>query len=35
MVKLLVIDNDRMNCDLIKSVFNRNGYQVLSATSGF
>ena len=35
MVKLLVIDDDRMNCDLIKSVFNRNGYQVLSATSGF
>jgi CheY-like chemotaxis protein len=35
MIKLLVIDDDRMNCDLIKSVFNRNGYQVLSATSGF
>jgi CheY-like chemotaxis protein len=34
MLKLLVIDDDRMNCDLIKSVFNRNGYQVLSATSG-
>jgi CheY-like chemotaxis protein len=34
MIKLLVIDDDRMNCDLIQSVFTRHGYQVLSATSG-
>jgi CheY-like chemotaxis protein len=34
MIKILVIDDDRMNCDLIQSVFTRHGYQVLSATSG-
>lgn len=34
MVKLLIIDDDRMNCDLLQSVFTRHGYQVLSATSG-
>ncbi|TLY25612.1 MAG: response regulator [Nitrospirae bacterium] len=34
MVKILVIDDDRMNCELIQSVFTRHGYQVLSATSG-
>jgi CheY-like chemotaxis protein len=34
MIKLLVIDDDRMNCELIQSVFTRHGYQVLSATSG-
>jgi len=34
MIKILVIDDDRMNCDLLQSVFTRHGYQVLSATSG-
>ena len=34
MIKILVIDDDRMNCELIQSVFTRHGYQVLSATSG-
>jgi len=34
MIKILVIDDDRMNCELIQSIFNRHGYQVLSATSG-
>lgn len=34
MIKLLVIDDDRMNCDLIQSVFTRHGFQVLAATSG-
>ena len=34
MIKLLVIDDDRMNCDLIQSVFTRHGFQVLTATSG-
>ena len=34
MIKILVIDNDRMNCELIQSVLARHGYQVLSATSG-
>ena len=33
-MKILVIDDDRMNCELIQSVFTRHGYQVLSATSG-
>jgi CheY-like chemotaxis protein len=30
MIKILVIDDDRMNCELIQSVFTRHGYQVLS-----
>ena len=34
MIKILVIDDDRMNCELIQSVFTRHGYNVLSATSG-
>jgi CheY-like chemotaxis protein len=34
MIKILVIDDDRMNCELIQSVFTRRGYQVLSAMSG-
>jgi len=34
MIKILVIDDDRMNCELIQSVFTRHGYQVLWATSG-
>jgi len=34
MIKILVIDDDRMNCELIQSVFTRHGYEVLSATSG-
>lgn len=34
MIKLLVIDDDRMNCDLIQSVFTRHGFHVLAATSG-
>jgi DNA-binding response OmpR family regulator len=31
---LLVIDDDRLNCDMLESVFTRQGYQVLTATSG-
>jgi DNA-binding response OmpR family regulator len=31
---LLVIDDDRLNCDMLHSVFTRQGYQVLTATSG-
>ncbi|HJT19100.1 MAG TPA: response regulator [Nitrospira sp.] len=34
MVKILVIDDDRMNCDLLQSVFTRHGYEVYTATSG-
>jgi len=34
MTKILVVDNDRMSCELIQSVLTRHGYQVLSATSG-
>lgn len=34
MVKLLVIDDDRMNCDLLQAVLTRHGYDVHSATSG-
>ncbi len=34
MIKILVIDDDLMNCELIQSVFTRHGYQVLAATSG-
>ena len=34
MIKILVIDDDRMNCELIQSVLTRHGYHVLSATSG-
>jgi CheY-like chemotaxis protein len=34
MVKILVIDDDRMNCDLLKAVLTRHGYEVHCATSG-
>src|SRR6476660_4180125 len=34
MVKILVIDDDRMNCDLLQAVLTRHGYEVHSATSG-
>jgi DNA-binding response OmpR family regulator len=34
MVKLLVIDDDRMNCDLLQAVLARHGYDVRTATSG-
>jgi CheY-like chemotaxis protein len=34
MIKLLIVDDDRMNCDLLQSVFTRYGYHVISATSG-
>jgi len=34
MVKILVIDDDRMNCDLLQAVFTRHGYDVHGATSG-
>jgi CheY-like chemotaxis protein len=33
-VKILVIDDDRMNCDLLQSVLTRHGYDVRTATSG-
>lgn len=31
---LLVIDDDRLNCDLLQAVFSRQGYHVLTATGG-
>jgi DNA-binding response OmpR family regulator len=31
---LLVIDDDRLNCDLFEAVFGRQGYRILTATSG-
>ncbi|BFU94450.1 MAG: putative Response regulator, CheY-like [Nitrospira sp.] len=34
MVKLLIIDDDRMNCDLLQAVFTRHGYEVHTATNG-
>src|SRR5262245_7274379 len=34
MVTLLVIDDDRMNCDLLQALFTRHGYEVHTATSG-
>ncbi|HEY6084984.1 MAG TPA: response regulator [Nitrospira sp.] len=34
MVKLLVIDDDRMNCDLLQAVLTRHGYEVHTTTSG-
>ena len=34
MIKILVIDDDRMNCDLLQAVLTRQGYQVISSTSG-
>ena len=34
MISILVIDDDRMNCDLLQAVLTRHGYDVHSATSG-
>ena len=34
MVKILVIDDDRMNGDLLRAVLTRHGYEVHTATSG-
>ena len=34
MVKILVIDDDRMNCHLLHAVLTRHGYEVHTATSG-
>jgi len=34
MSTLLVIDDDRLNCDMLHSIFSRQGYQVLTATGG-
>ncbi|MFO0775497.1 MAG: response regulator [Nitrospiraceae bacterium] len=34
MVTMLVVDDDRLNCDLIQAVFARQGYHVLTALSG-
>jgi CheY-like chemotaxis protein len=34
MIKILIVDDDQMNCDLLQNVFTRHGYEVISATSG-
>lgn len=34
MTTLLIVDDDQMNCDLLQSVFIRQGYHVISTTSG-
>lgn len=34
MIKLLIVDDDQMNCDLLQNVFTRQGYHVITATSG-
>ncbi len=34
MTKLLIVDDDQMNCDLLQNAFTRLGYQVISTTSG-
>ena len=34
MNKLLIVDDDQMNCDLLQNVFTRLGYRVISTTSG-
>lgn len=34
MATLLIVDDDRMNCDLLQDVFSRQGYDVTFATSG-
>ncbi|NJL17235.1 MAG: response regulator [Nitrospira sp.] len=34
MIKLLIVDDDQMNCDLLQNVFTRQGYHVMTATSG-
>lgn len=33
-MKILIVDDDQMNCDLLQNVFTRHGYIVISATSG-
>ena len=34
MIKILIVDDDQMNCDLLQNVFTRHGYVVMAATSG-
>lgn len=34
MIKILIVDDDQMNCDLLQNIFTRHGYQVISTTSG-
>ncbi|MBX3324340.1 MAG: response regulator [Nitrospira sp.] len=34
MTKLLIVDDDQMNCDLLQELFSRQGYDVIIATSG-
>ena len=34
MATILVIDDDRMICDLLRSVFSAHGHEVFMATSG-
>ena len=34
MTKILIVDDDQMNCDLLQSVFTRRGCYVVSTTSG-
>ncbi len=33
MIKILIVDDDQMNCDLLQTVFMRHGYQVITTTS--
>lgn len=34
MLTILVVDDDRVNCDMLQSVFTRQGYRVITGTSG-
>lgn len=34
MTKLLIVDDDRMNCELLQDLFSRQGYAVIVAMSG-
>lgn len=34
MIKVLIVDDDQMNCDLLQSVLTRHGCHVISTTSG-
>lgn len=34
MVNVLIVDDDQMNCDLLRSVFTRHGCHVMATTSG-
>jgi len=34
MIKILIVDDDQMNCDLLQNVFTRHGYEVISTTTG-